>query len=160
MNEPNENVRYLNGGAADAGQSIVRVDTDEASRKLVEARRARQSRQSTFGVAKPERAPADQTTWLGGRKYSPAVRKHNEKLDDIEFAEIEAEYAMREGMRLEYVGVDEGSRTVTAEVDVFRSLPANSLESVITQELVLDSVDRIRRMATQASEQYLRRALR
>ncbi len=149
MNLPSEeNIRYLPADAGDAG------------RRLAEAHRARQNRQSTFGVSKPERAPADETSWLGGKKYSPAVRQHNQRLDAIEFAEIEAEYAMRQGLRLEYVGVDEGSRTVTSEVEVFRSLPANSLESVITQELVLDSVDRIRRIATEASEQYLRKALR
>lgn len=136
------------------------AETPDAGRRLAEAYQARQYRQATFGAAKPQRAPADETSWFGGKKYSPAVRQHNQRLDAIEFAEIEAEYAMRQGLRLEYVGVDEGSRTVAAEVDVLRSLPANSLEAVITQELILHSVDRIHRIAGEASEQYLRKALR
>lgn len=161
MNSANdERRRLLTEGAQTTERQVVTTERTDTSKSLVEAHIARRGRQSTFGIPKPEKAPPDVTSWLGTRKFSPGVRQHNLNLDAIDFAAQETEYALRQGMRLEYVAVDEGSRTVAAEVDVFRSLPANSLESMITQELVLDSVDRIRRLATDASDRFVRRALR
>ena len=98
-------------------------------------------------------------TWFGGRKASAAVQKHNKQLDAIEFAEVESEFALKQGLRLEYVGVDASSQTLVGEVGVLHGLQANSFEAVVTQGLVLDSVDRIRRLVSDASEHFRRRAL-
>lgn len=119
--------------------------------------RQQQSRSRHLVAKEPERAPADQLTWFGGRKESPEVRRHNQQLRATTWARDENAYALQCGLLLEYVAVRDSSRTIEAEVDVLMGLSRESLEFMLTEQLVFESSERIRGLNGDATEAYRRR---
>lgn len=147
MNKPNNEITVIH---RDAG----------SSRELAEVHRQQQSRGSAgLPARKPAKAAPDRVSWLGGKKYSAISQQHNDNLDRIQYALDETKYVVESALELETVIVADGARTVESHVAVYRSMPADSLEALLTQELTLDSVGRIRDLGTDAASQFRARTL-
>lgn len=144
----------------DDANTIEYLPAETSSRREdVAARyRMRQHARKRMPMAqKPMKAPADQVSFLGGKKESPAVQRHNRQLDTIEFAAVESGYAIQCGVELEYVAVRDSSTAMSAMVDTLMELPPRSLEYAVTEQLVMDGAERIRALNGDATEQYRRR---
>jgi hypothetical protein len=138
---------------------VIRRDAG-SSRELAAQHRQKQSRgNGGFPARKPAKAVATRTSWLGGKKYSALDQQHNDNLDKIDYALGETRYTVEAALELETVIVSEGALTVESHVAVFRSMPADTLEAVVTQELTLDSVERIRELGTDAAASFRSRTL-
>lgn len=141
-----EGVRYL---PSDASGRRAEVAQD------YERRQQSQSRQLI--VSQPEPAPADMSTFWGGKKESPEVRRHNQQLRTTAWAEEEDAYALQCGLELEFMALRDSSRAIEAEVDVLMGLARGSLEYVITERLLFDSSERIAELNSLATQGYRRR---
>jgi len=108
----------------------------------------------------PQYVPADQRSWLGGKKESPEVRQHNQRLRATHWAKVEANFIRLCGLELDYHGVRDTARAAAAMSDVLQSLPRGSFEHIVVEQVAFDGADRMRALSSEVVEDFLRRVAR
>jgi hypothetical protein len=138
---------------------FIRADSSGRQDELGDRYRDRQrARPPSLSPRKPNRAAADVPGFFG-RKESPAVRAFNQAVDKIDWERQRNQFVLQSGLALELISVKESIGTVAAEAEIVLDLPRNSLEGIVGEQICLDSVERIRALATDVNESFRREVL-
>lgn len=134
---------------------------DERQPQMIELYRQRQEiqRRRVPVPTRPEREPGDIRTWWGRRRESTALQQHHAQLDKVYYATRQAVTTQEAAMALEYHSVATAIQTVAAEEHELLKTDPDSLTSQVGQQLILDSVERIRTVSTEIQENFRRKAL-
>lgn len=134
---------------------------DQRQPQLIERYRQRQEvqRRRVPTQSRPAREQGDIRTWWGGRRESTALQQHHARIDSIYHAAQQAAYTQEAVMGLEYHAFTSALQTVAAEERELLSAPTNSLASEVGEQMLLDSVERIRVASTEIQEDFRRRTL-
>jgi len=134
---------------------------DERQPQLIERYRQRQEiqRRRVPTPSRPEREPGDIRTWWGGRRESTALQQHQARMNGIYYAARQAASTQESAMALEYYTFTTAMQTVAAEERELLTSDPDSLTSQVGEQLLLDSVERIRTASTEIQESFRRKAL-
>ena len=134
---------------------------DQRQPQLVERYRQRQEiqRRGVPTPSRPEREPGDVRTWWGGRRESTALQQHHAHMNGIYYAARQAASTQEAVVALEYYAFTTAMQTVAAEERELLTTDPNSLTSQVGEQLLLDSVERIRVASTEIQENFRYKSL-
>jgi len=101
---------------------------------------------------KPEQG--DIRTWLGGRKQSPQVQRHNALMAATRRAREHAQHVLDSGVYLEYHGFKSSLQGISAEEQELLATDGNSLAGVVGEQMFVDSAERMRQLNTDVQEHF------
>ncbi len=141
--------------------SAMYAPVDQRQPQLIERYRQRQElqRRSVPSPGRPEHEPGDIRTWWGGKRESAALQRHHARIDGIYHAAKQAAYTQEAVIALEYHAFTSAMHTVAAEERELLTTVTNSLTSEVAEQMLLDSVERIRVASTEIQEDFRRRSL-
>jgi hypothetical protein len=134
---------------------------DPRQPQMIERYRQRQEmqRHRVPTPSRPEREPGDIRTWWGGRRESIVLQQHHARMNGIYYAARQAASTQESVVALEYYAFSTAIQTVAAEERELLTTDPNSLTSQVGEQLLLDSVERIRVASTEIQENFRRKSL-
>lgn len=134
---------------------------DQRQPQLIERYRQRQEmqRRRVPSPGRPEREQGDVRTWWGGRRESAALQQHHARMNGIYYAARQAASTQESVVALEYYAFSTAMQTVAAEERELLTTNPNSLTNSVGEQLLLDSVERIRVASTEIQENFRRKSL-
>lgn len=140
---------------------LVPADDHDRQAQLIRRFRQRQEVQRQAGAVpiRPQREAPDQRTWLGGKRESPALQKHNAQMSLIERSAREADYTIQWANYLEYHGFKNAGQTIATMERELLQIDPYSLTAEIMAQMFLDGAERIRLTETDVLENFRRKAL-
>ena len=147
-----------------ADEPIIEImEPGDQRRGLVERFRTRQDvQQRTVAVPRrPDVEPGEERA-LGGliRRKSAEHKRHEQEMNRAYFAGIELDYKRRWALALEVQGVNDSIQAVQLEETLLQGLPPQSVTAVIGEELVFESIGRIKEINNDASDDFRKHVFR
>jgi len=142
-------------------KALPYITDTERQQQLVERHRHGQKMQphTVHTPGRPEHEPGDIRAWWGGKRESLLLQRHHARMDGIYYAARQAAYIQEAMLALDYHSYVSSTRTIAAEEQELMTTDPNSLTAQVAEQMLLDSVERIRIATNDIQADFRRRTI-